>query len=396
MRLRVIAVLLVLIGGYLAFNYFIRPIPAVAATQSVPAASTIAGQPPALPWPSAGSAAAGVSGLGLVASSGKETPAPALAIAKVMTALIVLEDKPLKVGDLGPAITITDADVQAYQAAQAAQQPAVEVQSGEQLSEFKALEGLLVPSAENFAYTLARWDAGSVNAFVAKMNKSAKELRMSHTSFADAGGASARTVSTPSDLVRLGVIAMKQPVLAAIVAITEATMPVAGTFPSLDAALGRSGIIGIEVGSGSAGAANFLFAASATVGNFTITTFGCLMGQPSLAVAFAAAEALADAMKPTLQVVRVASKLEPVGSYDLPWSDHTDLVSTANVELVEWPGMVLRQSLQAPAITVEQPVDPGTQEGVLRITLGDYDIDVPLSTANTVFPPGRFWRATRI
>jgi serine-type D-Ala-D-Ala carboxypeptidase (penicillin-binding protein 5/6) len=396
MRLRVVAVLLALLAGYLAFNYFIRPFPSVATTESIPASSTIAGTAPTLPWPQAGAAAVGVSGLGLVASSGKETPIPAEGVANVMTALLVLEDKPLKVGDPGPMIGITEQDVQAYQTDKVALQPVVEVQSGEQLSEFKALEALLVPSANNLADTLARWDAGSLNAFVAKMNKRAKALRMSHTTFADAAGASARTVSTPSDLVRLGVVAMKQPVLAAIVAITQANLPIAGVVNNLNTSLGSDGIIGIQTGSASIGGSNFLFAASATVGNFTITIFGCVMGQPTLERAFTVARALADAMKPALQVVRVVNKSEVVGSYDMPWSDHTDLWATAAVDLVEWPGMVLRQSLVTPTLTVNQPVDPGTAEGVLRITLGDYDVDVSLITANGLYPPGRFWRATRI
>ena len=41
MRLRIAAVLLVLVAGYLAFNYFLRPIPAVAATVAVPSSITI-------------------------------------------------------------------------------------------------------------------------------------------------------------------------------------------------------------------------------------------------------------------------------------------------------------------------------------------------------------------
>jgi serine-type D-Ala-D-Ala carboxypeptidase (penicillin-binding protein 5/6) len=395
MRRRAAAVLLVLVAGYLSFNYFIRPIPAISATASIPATTRIPGAPPALPWPSVGQAAIGASGLGLIASSGKETQAPAVGLAKVMTALLVLEDRPLKVGDPGPAILITNADVQAYQADSAAQEPVVEVRPGEQLSEFQALQGLLVPSADNLASTLATWDAGSVAAFVAKMNKRAKALGMAHTKFADESGASAHSVSTPSDMVLLGISAMKQPVLAAIVAMTQADLPIAGTVPALNTALGQNGIIGVQAGFGSRGA-NFLFAASATSGNFTITMFGCVMSQPSLQAAIAAVTALIVAMRPQLNVVRVLNKNAAVGSYQLPWPDRTDLLSTYSVDLVEWPGMILKESLRTPAIVVDQPIAAGTAEGVLQITLGAYAIDVPLTTAQAVYPPGRFWRAIRI
>ncbi len=395
MRLRVAGVLLLLLAGFLAFNY-LRPIPSVAAKASVPTSTTLPGTQPVLPWPKPGSGAVSISGLGMLASSGNETATAAASVAKVMTALVILEDKPLKVGDPGPSILITDADVQAYQADLNDKQSVVEVRSGEQLSEFQALEGLLIPSANNFAFTLANWDAGSVDKFVANMNKRAKGLGLSHTKFADPAGASVQTVSTPSDLVALGTVAMSQEVFAQIVAKTSAKLPVAGTVYNVDYALGQSGLIGIKTGSGFNQGANFLFAASVTVGGFTKVMFGCVMGLPTLADAFAAAKTLIAAVQPILIVKRILSKYQSVGSYEPPWGGHAELLSTTNVDLVEWPGIILRQNLHAPALTINKPLATGTAAGVLNIVLGDYNLDVPLTTSASLYPPGRFWRLTRI
>jgi len=154
-KLRAAGALLVVVAGYLAFNYFVRPIPAVPATGSVATSTTTSGTAPTLPWPSPGSAAVAVSSLGFIASSGNEKPAPAASVAKVMTALVVIEEKPLKKGEDGPPILITDADVQEYQADNAAKQSVVEVRAGEQLTELQALEALLIPSGNNIAFTLA-------------------------------------------------------------------------------------------------------------------------------------------------------------------------------------------------------------------------------------------------
>ena len=93
-----------------------------------------------------------------------------------MTALVVLADKPLAKGDTGPILTMTDQDVATYMADAAEQQSVVPVTAGEQLSEFEALEALLIPSGNNIAETLARWDAGSVAGFVTKMNQRAAAL----------------------------------------------------------------------------------------------------------------------------------------------------------------------------------------------------------------------------
>ncbi len=395
MKLRVAGVLVLLLVGFLTFNYFLRPIPAVAASPSVPTATTTAGSAPTLPWPKVGAAAVGVSGLGLIATSGNEKAVPAASVAKVMTALLILEDKPLKKTDQGPSILITDQDVTTYQSEKSQQQSVVEVRLGEQLSEFDALQGLLIPSGNNLAFTLANWDAGTVDAFVAKMNKRAKALGMNHTTFADAAGVSPQTVSTPSDLVALGMTAMKQEVLAQIVATTDAKLPVAGTVYNVNYVLGQSGIIGIKTGFLNPNA-NYLFAASATVGGFTITMFGCVMGQNTLQDAFDAAKALIAAMQPSLSIKRVVYKYEAVGSYEPPWAGHSDLLTTTNVDLVEWPGMILRQSVRAPALAISKPLPPGTAEGMLHILLGNYSIDVPLMTSDALYPPGRFWRLTRL
>src|SRR5690349_15863401 len=112
MRLRV-GVALVLVLAAVAAVQYLRPVPAVAANPLLPASDVVQGTAPALPWPARGSAAVGLSGLGLVASSGNEQAIPAASVTKVMTALIVLFNLPLALGGSGPAVTVTDADVQA-------------------------------------------------------------------------------------------------------------------------------------------------------------------------------------------------------------------------------------------------------------------------------------------
>jgi D-alanyl-D-alanine carboxypeptidase (penicillin-binding protein 5/6) len=343
-----------------------------------------------------GSAAVGASGLGLIATDGGLSPAPAASVAKVMTALVVLGDKPLSMGDAGPVLIITDLDVATYVRDAAEQQSVVRVAAGEQLSEFQALQALLIPSGNNIAETLARWDAGSVAAFVTKMNQRATALHLTHTTFADPAGVSTQTVSTPADLVALGMAAMQQNVLAQVVGLPQATLPVAGTVYNVDSVLGQSGIIGIKTGSGLSLGANFLFAAAATVDGQPVTLYGCVMGQPTLEEAFTAAEALIGAMRPALSVRKVIARNDVAGDYETPWGTHSDLVSTMDVSLVEWPGMILRQRLDAPAVAADATVPSGASEGKLHIALGDQQVDVPLVTAGSLDPPGLWWRVSRI
>ena len=313
-----------------------------------------------------------------------------------MTALVVLTDKKLAVGDPGPSIAITSTDVQAYESDFAQKQSVVKVEAGEQLSELQALEAMLIPSGNNIAETLARWDAGSVPAFVDKMNKQAVALGLAKTKFADPAGASADTLSIPSDLMRLGMMAMQLPVFAQVVKLPQANVPVAGIVYNVDAALGLDGIIGIKTGSGFNTGANFLFAASVTVTNHTVTVYGCVMGQPTLAAAFNAARTLVRAMQPALVVKQILARNQAVGAYDTPWGDHSDVLSTFDVSLVEWPGMVLRQQVNGRTLSIDAPIRPGASAGTLHVTLGDYSLDVPLVTASGLYPAGKLWRVTRL
>jgi serine-type D-Ala-D-Ala carboxypeptidase (penicillin-binding protein 5/6) len=389
------AALIVVLGAVGAWNY-LRPVPAVAATASLPKQDTVPGTAPKIPWPAAGSAAVGASGLGLFATTGNQQPVSAASVTKVMTALVILTDKPLLLDQVGPSVTIAAADVQAYETDLAAKQSVVEVSEGETLTERDLLEGLLIPSANNFAETLARWDDGSIDAFVASMNKRASDLHLAHTTFADTSGASPASVSTPSDLVALGMEAMKDEVFAQIVSMPQTTLPIAGTVYNVDAVLGQGGIVGIKTGSGLAGGANFLFGATAQIDGHKVTIYGCVMGQPTLARAFAAAKALITSMASNLHVRTVIARNQAVGSYVTPWGGQADLLSTVDVDVVEWPGMILRQRLDARPLVINKPVDASTPAGSEHVVLGDYSFDVPLVTGSALFPPGRLWRLTRI
>ena len=395
MRLRVGVALLLIVAAVAAFQWF-RPIPAVSATALLPRTDRVPGTAPALPWPSRGSAAVGISGLGFVASSGNEQTLPAASVAKVMTASIILFDDPLVVGAIGPGVVVTDADVQAYQTDLAQGQSVAKVESGEVLSELQILQGMLIPSANNFAEIAARWDGGSVDAFVAKMNARAAAMKMTHTHFADPAGALPQTVSTPTDLLTLGIAAMKDAVFASVVAMPQADLPVAGTVYNVNAVLGQSGIVGIKTGSGLNSGANFLYAAQLQVDGRQIRVFGCVMGQPTLAVAFAAAKNLIAAMTPVLHVRRVIAQNESVATYTTPWGNGTDLVAQSDVDFAEWPGMILRQDLDANALVLDHPLPAMTREGTLHLRLGDYDLILPLITADPLYPPGRLWRLTRV
>ena len=151
-----------------------------------------------------------------------------------MTAYLVLRDHPLRLGEDGPTITLTTGDVDDTERRRGQDESIVPVAAGEVLTERQALQALLLPSANNIAAVLARWDAGSEGRFVARMNATARSLGMTHTRYTDPSGYDDGTVSTATDQVRIVDQAMRVPVFASIVATPSATLPVAGTVYNTD------------------------------------------------------------------------------------------------------------------------------------------------------------------
>jgi D-alanyl-D-alanine carboxypeptidase (penicillin-binding protein 5/6) len=69
----------------------------------------------------------------------------------------------------GAAVQVQAADVQLYKEQLANGESFVAVKEGDNLSELQLLQGLLVPSGNNYAY-MPRPESGSVEAFVQRMN----------------------------------------------------------------------------------------------------------------------------------------------------------------------------------------------------------------------------------
>ncbi|GAA1968107.1 hypothetical protein [Catenulispora subtropica] len=246
-------------------------------------------------WPASGQAAFLLAGQSQIQAGPNQHAAPIASVAKVMTAYLVLGDHPLEPGQDGPTITLTAADVADTARRIERQESYVPVAAGERLTERQALQALLLPSANNIAVVLARWDAGSVDQFVTRMNATAHALGMARSHYTDPSGFDEATVSTAADQVRLVDRAMSLPAFADIVALPSAALPVAGTVRNTDTLLGHDGFVGVKTGSDSAAGGCFAFRAVRSVGGEQTTITGVVLGQPGQDL-IAAGLGAADAM----------------------------------------------------------------------------------------------------
>jgi serine-type D-Ala-D-Ala carboxypeptidase (penicillin-binding protein 5/6) len=252
--------------------------------------------PPSNVWPASGQAAVEI-GQSRVQAGPNQHAAAIASLAKVMTAYLVLRDHPLRSGEDGPTIPLTAADVADTARRAGHGESVVPIAAGERLTELQALQALLLPSANNIAVVLARWDAGSADEFVVRMNATARSLGMADTRYTDPSGYEDATVSTAADQVRVVGRAMRLPVFARIVATPSATLPVAGTVHNTDTLLGQNGFVGVKTGSDDAAGGCFAFRAIRWIHGKRTTITGVVLGQPGRDQVFAglaAAAAMVD------------------------------------------------------------------------------------------------------
>jgi serine-type D-Ala-D-Ala carboxypeptidase (penicillin-binding protein 5/6) len=394
-RVMAIGILVVVLG--LAGLQWFRPIPSPQFHSDVSTSVRLVGSLPGLRWPSTGEATLSVEGAGSLGSVGGSTPVPVAGIAKVMTAYVVLQDHPLAVGDSGPSIPVTAATLAAAQAEQATQQSVVPVAAGESFTELQAVEGLLVAQGNDIATLLTVWDASSTAAFVAKMNAAARTLGLRATTFTDPSGLDPATVSTATDMVRLGEAAMAIPVFRQIVAMPQVTLPLAGLIYNFDYDLGHEGIIGIKTGSDAAAGGCFLFAAQQTVGGASLTLVGAVFGQQGtspLTVALYDADLLVRAAVGAMGTLPLVPPGRAAGRIVTAWGASVEVTAPLNATVVGWPGLMVPVQVQVSPLASSIP--SGRRIGTISFVLGAQRRTVPMRTVGNLPGPSAAWRLSRL
>ena len=371
-------VLLILLLGAGAVKAAVAAEPTLTVHQVIGQAAVLPGNAPKPAWPATGEAAVEVEGLAPLGSSGGTSPQPIASVAKVMTAYVALQDAPLKPGAQGYTVTISAADVADYRARLAAAESVVPVALGEQLTEYQLLEGLLVASGNNFAALVAKHDAGSVTAFVAKMQSAAKSLRMSHTTYTDPSGLQGSTVSTAPDQLILAAKAEADPVFATIVAMTSATLPVAGQLPNFNKAVGTDGYAGIKTGSDSTAGGCLVFANRQSVDGHPITILGVVLGQDKgqvgtatlITAAVNAANALVHSILPAIGVKTVVPSGTVVARVTNAQGKSTSAATTSPLTVMGYGGMTVPLTVTLSAVGTD--IQSGAQVAKVSIPGGAF------------------------
>ncbi|MES2169552.1 MAG: D-alanyl-D-alanine carboxypeptidase [Actinomycetota bacterium] len=378
-----IAVVL-LIGVYLPFTLLA---PLGTAHAMVSTVDVSPGAKATVAWPSFGASAFGAVGYdGLLETSGSPAPMPIASISKIVTALVVLQAKPLATGDEGPTITFTQDDHDLYAKYLALQGTVKAMPTGASMSEHQVLQVALIASANNYATALADWAFGSEGAFVTASSSWLTAHGLTHTTLVEPTGIDASNTSTASDLVALGKLAIANPIIAPIVDTPTLTLPIVGTIDDTNKLLGQDGIVGIKTGTLTI--SNLLFASQYQVGGSTVIIIGAILGGDRDTIYPAVSTALAS-IKKGFHPITLAAKGQSFAEYDTEWGQRTHAVAARTARAVIWGNTAVTSTIVPAGI---RSGERGSAAGAVRFRVGTTRIDVPLVLSGPLSDPGPWWR----
>jgi serine-type D-Ala-D-Ala carboxypeptidase (penicillin-binding protein 5/6) len=131
---------------------------------------------------------------------------------KLITALVIADE-----GDLDGKVTVASSDTRA-------EPSKLYIKAGEVYRRYDLLRILLVKSMNDVACCLARDNAGSVEAFAARMNQKARELGMTNSHFVNPNGLPAPgQYSTARDMAKVAMAAYRNRIIRGLVSLRSTT-----------------------------------------------------------------------------------------------------------------------------------------------------------------------------
>jgi D-alanyl-D-alanine carboxypeptidase len=384
-RFKIWTPLVVLLAVVFVVVQAVRPLPATSLQLTSASSYAFAGAPlPAsMPWPTGkgSQSVVEVEGLGSLGVHGAQDPVPIASLTKVMTAYVVLRDHPLTGKQNGPTITV---DQQAAAESGSADESTAHVTANQKFTERQMLQLLLVPSGNNIARLLARWDAGTQEAFVTKMTAAAAALGMTKTTYTGASGFEETTVSTAVDQLKLAREAMKNEVFRSVVALPNVVVPGVGRIFNNNNDLVNPGVIGIKTGSSTPAGGALMWAANKKAGGKEQLILGVVLQQrggttvnDTLQAALTRSQQLIESVQGGLTSATVVKKGEVVGEVRDGLGGSTPVVAAADLTAAGWGGLRSTITLTPPADGLPHSAKAGAVVGTLTMGTGSARVSVP-------------------
>ncbi|MFJ6361374.1 serine hydrolase [Streptomyces globisporus] len=383
-RVKIWTPLVLLLLIVFAIVQVMRPLPEPSLELTAKPTYTFEGGKTELSWPGQGQSAVMVDGVGSLGSEGAQKPAPIASVAKVMTAYVILQGHPLKGDEEGEKITV---DQKAEDESKRPDESTAPLTKGQEFTQRQMLQLLMIPSGNNAARLLARWDAGSEDKFIEKMNDAAKDLGMTASTYTDPSGLEKTTVSTAADQLKLAQAVMRNEVFRKIVDMPQAEIEGIDTkIYNNNTLLLEPGVSGIKTGSSTPAGGNLLWSANTKVDGKVLWIYGAVMGQQagtgrvydSLELSLQNSLKLIKDAQEAATSATVLKKGDVVGYVDNGFGGQAPVVATKNLKAVGWSGLKVELEVTDNGKGIDQAAKAGTEVGSVTVGTGTGKVTAPV------------------
>jgi D-alanyl-D-alanine carboxypeptidase (penicillin-binding protein 5/6) len=311
-------------------------------------------------------------------------------VAKVVTALVVLDFKPIVAGETGPIVDLTAADFQSYLDYDQIGARSVAVFADEQWTELELLQALLLGSSNNHADTVARWAFGSVDAYVEAANTWLVENGLTGSAVVDATGLHDASAGTATDLARLAVLAATDPIVSAILASPASALANRRGVENTTSYLPEEGITGISRSYTDAAGVCFLFTATVSDGASSFTFSGAFIGEPTYDDLSADVTALMASARAGIGPLPVLAAGDTYATFESAWGDEAAAVVGVSRTRYAWQAT----TPEAATVTLKDFATSrtGANVGQVRLTVAGEELSAALKLDQPINDPGTGWR----
>jgi D-alanyl-D-alanine carboxypeptidase (penicillin-binding protein 5/6) len=329
---------------------------------------------------------------GILIANGGNGARPIASISKLVTALVVLDARPLGATDAGPTLTFSKADSDLYDKYYVLNATVQPMKAGSAMSERDALQVMLLPSASNYAEAVSTWAFGSQAKYLHATSVWLAAHRLTGTKIVEPTGVSTRNVSTPTDLLALGKLAMANPLVASIVKSSSAAVANIGGIANTNDLLGTEGVNGIKTGTLDGAGSDLLFSASLDVGaDAPLSVIGVVLGGDSRETVDADVRNLLASIRTGFHKVPLVAQGQRLGDYSTPWKDDASVVAGEDASVLTWSDTPITSTVVTRPLNTAKT---GSKVGTVTFAAGTRTVTVPLVLKGSIRAPDAWWRLT--
>ena len=247
------------------------------------------------------------------------------------------------------------------------------------------LDLTLVPSANNYAISYARWVFGSDEAFLAAAHDWLARNGLATVHIQEAAGLSDNNVASTADIVRLARIALSNPLVAEIVSQSQIEIAGLGEITTTNRLLGDPGVVGVKTGTTFPEGYSLVAAKHEIFGERDLIAIAVTMDRPDGDARAGDTRAALAAMATTGQQVQLAEQGARIGTAVTWTGAKVPLLVAADLATVLVPPETASRSIELSQVAIGPK---GTKVGEIQATMPTGEQTIEIITGAKIEEPG--------